>query len=570
MNNARSFLWIALAALGFLLWNAWQNDYQRPQPAAPSASSTAQPAAAPIPSDADLPSATSAPAAVGPTDAAVAVTAADAQPEAAADSIVVRVVSDVLELEIDTRGGTLTRANLRQYPVKAGEATPTVQLFAGSGDQYFVAQSGLVSSSSPAPDHRSVYTAARREYRLGEGEDRVEIPLTWSRDGVTVTKTFTLKRGDYTVAVATRIDNAAAAEWSASAYTQLTRTSPIVNRKFSFTNPDQYSFVGAAWFSPEEKFEKLAFDDFAEEPLSRTITGGWAAQQQHYFFAAWIPDAREPQAYSTAVLTDQGAPRYLIRQVGPALKVAAGASTTSSAQLYVGPKQQEKLDAIAPGLGLTIDYGKVTIFAKPVFWLLNTLHKLVQNWGFAIILTTLLVKLLLYPLSEAQYRSMAKMRKVQPRIEALKQRYGEDKQKFNQAMMELYGKEKINPVGGCLPLLLQFPIFIALYWVLLESVELRHAPFVGWLTNLSAHDPYFVLPVLNAAIMWVTQKMSPAPAGMDPLQQKVLQYMPLVFSVMMAFFPAGLVLYWSVNGALGLAQQWVITRRIEAGEKKAA
>ncbi len=565
MNNARSFFWIALAALGFLLWNAWQNDYQRAQSLAPTPATAAVERSA-ADSGSDLPAAAGAP--VVPSAAAATSITNTQEPVAAGE--IVHVVSDVLELDIDTRGGTLTKANLRRYPVKAGEATPTVQLFAGAGDQFFVAQSGLVSSSSAAPDHRTVYTAARREYRLGEGEQQIEIPLTWSQDGVTVTKTYTLKRGDYSIGVATRVDNASASEWSASAYTQLTRTSPIVNRKFSFTNPDQYSFVGAAWFSPEEKFEKLAFEDFAEEPLSRTIAGGWAAQQQHYFFAAWIPDASEAQAYSTAVIKDQGDPRYLIRQLGPAFKVAPGANATTTALLYVGPKEQKKLDAIAPGLGLTIDYGMVTIFAIPVFWLLNALHQLVQNWGFAIILTTLLVKLLLYPLSEAQYRSMAKMRKVQPRIEALKQRYGEDKQKFNQAMMELYGKEKINPVGGCLPLLLQFPIFIALYWVLLESVELRHAPFIGWLTNLSARDPYFVLPVLNAAIMWITQKMSPAPAGMDPVQQKVLQYMPLVFSITMAFFPAGLVLYWSVNGALGLAQQWVITRRIEAGEKKAA
>ena len=564
MNNARSFLWIALAALGFLLWNAWQNDYHRAAPLAPPAAAL-DPERPAQSGGADLPAADSAPVAAV---ADGAVEAPATLPEPAARTV--RVVSDVLELEIDTRGGTVSKANLRAYPVQAGTTTPTVQLFDPDGEHFFVAQSGLVSANSAAPDHRAVFSAAEDEYRLGEGQDRVEIPLTWTRDGVTVTKTYTLKRGDYTVDVATRVDNASAAEWSASAYTQLTRTSPIVNRKFSFTNPEQYSFVGAAWYSPEEKFEKLAFEDFVEEPLNRTITGGWAAQQQHYFFAAWIPEAGEPQAYSTAVITDQGAPRYLIRQMGPNFKVAPGASATRATRLYVGPKQQEKLDSIAPGLGLTIDYGMVTIFAKPVFWLLNQLHKLVGNWGFAIILTTLLVKLLLYPLSEAQYRSMAKMRKVQPRIEALKQRYGEDRQKFNQAMMELYSKEKINPVGGCLPLLLQFPIFIALYWVLLESVELRHAPFIGWLTNLSARDPYFVLPIANAAIMWITQKMSPSPAGMDPIQQKVLQYMPIVFSITMAFFPAGLVLYWTVNGALGLLQQWIITRRIEAGEKKAA
>lgn len=563
MNNARSFLWIALAALGFLLWNAWQNDYHRIQPMpVPAATDLDRPATSSR--SADLPSADSAPVVAAPGDVEAPTTVVDAP------SRIIRVVSDVLELDIDTRGGTVRKANLRHYPVKAGEATPSVQIFDGEGEHFFVAQSGLVSSTSAAPDHRAVFAAAQDEYRLGEGQDRIEIPLTWTRDGVTVTKTFALKRGDYTVDVATRVDNASAAEWSASAYTQLTRTSPIVNRKFSFTNPEQYSFVGAAWYSEEEKFEKLAFDDFASEPLNRTITGGWAAQQQHYFFAAWIPEVTEAQAYSTAVITDQGAPRYLIRQMGPGFKVAPGANVTRAARLYVGPKEQKKLDDIAPGLGLTIDYGMVTIVAKPVFWLLNALHGLVGNWGFAIILTTLLVKLLLYPLSETQYRSMAKMRKVQPRIEALKQRYGEDRQKFNQAMMELYSKEKINPVGGCFPLLLQFPVFIALYWVLLESVELRHAPFIGWLTNLSARDPYFVLPVANAAIMWITQKMSPSPAGMDPMQQKVLQYMPLVFSITMAFFPSGLVLYWTINGALGLAQQWIITKRIEAGDKAAA
>lgn len=563
MNNARSFLWIALAALGFLLWNAWQNDYHRAPPLTAATTATTP---APNTASADLPKAADAPA-------AVATATPDAAPATAPTEVASRTIhiaTDVLELDIDTRGGTVVKAALRRYPETAGTTEPYVTLFDARDATFYVAQSGLVSAGSAAPDHRAVFDAARDDFRLGEGQNELSVPLTWSRDGVTVTKTYSFKRGSYAIDVATRVDNAAAAEWTGSAYTQLTRASPVVNRKFSFTNPEQYSFVGAAWYSDEDKFEKLAFDDFAEEPLAKTITGGWVAQLQHYFFAAWIPEASEPQAYSTAILTDQGAPRYLIRQMGPAFTVASGNSATRHAQLYVGPKLQEQLDAIAPGLSLTVDYGRVTLFAKPVFWLLNALHKLVQNWGFAIILTTLLVKLLLYPLSEAQYRSMAKMRKIQPRMEALKQRYGEDRQKFNQAMMELYSKEKINPIGGCLPLLLQFPIFIALYWVLLESVELRHAPFIGWLTNLSARDPYFVLPVANAAIMWITQKLTPTAAGMDPVQQKVLQYMPLVFSITMAFFPAGLVLYWTVNGALGLFQQWFITRRIEAGEKQAA
>ncbi len=565
MTNARSFLWIALAALGFLLWNAWQTDYSRIQ----SIETARKPIDVERPSpsattSAELPNASAAPVVPSGSDNATNEAMPDTVPSA-----LINVRTDVLDLQIDTRGGTISSAKLLQYPVTAGTTTPSVQLLDGSDEHFFVAQSGLISANANAPDHRALFSATQTTYTLGNGDSELVIPLTWTRDGVSVTKTYRLARGAYTIALETEVSNGGNAEWSGSAYTQLTRVSPIVNRKFSFTNPDQYSFVGAAWYSAEDKFEKLDFEDFIEEPLNKTITGGWVAQQQHYFFAAWIPQANEAQAFSTAVITDQGAPRYLIRQVGPAFKVAPGALASSSTKLYVGPKQQEVLDAIAPGLGLTIDYGMVTIFAKPVFWLLNALHKLVNNWGFAIILTTLLVKLLLYPLSEAQYRSMAKMRKVQPRIEALKQRYGEDRQKFNQAMMELYGKEKINPVGGCLPLLLQFPIFIALYWVLLESVELRHAPFIGWLTNLSARDPYFVLPVLNAAIMWVTQKMSPAPTGMDPMQQKILQYMPMVFSITMAFFPAGLVLYWTVNGALGLAQQWVITKRIDAGDKKA-
>lgn len=283
---------------------------------------------------------------------------------------------------------------------------------------------------------------------------------------------------------------------------------------------------------------------------------------QHYFFAAWIPDSDAKVKYTTTLLNVGNQPRYLIRQEEPGFTVAPGQSQTISARLYVGPKQQAKLNEIAPGLGLALDYGMVRMFAEPLFrFVLNPLHKLTGNWGWAIILTTILLKLMLFPLASAQYRSMAKMRMVQPRMAALKERYGDDKQKYNQAMMELYKKEKINPAGGCLPMLPQMFLFIALYWVLIESVEMRHAPFMGWITNLTAHDPYFVLPVLNALTMWLTQKMTPMAAGMDPMQQKILQYMPLAFSVIMVFFPAGLVLYWTVNGTLGVLQQWWITRQ---------
>ena len=323
------------------------------------------------------------------------------------------------------------------------------------------------------------------------------------------------------------------------------------------TNPEAYSFVGAAWYSPSEKFNKLKFDDIdPKEPLNSAGQGGWVAMLQHYFFAAWIPDPSEASRFGTAVV--QG--RYYIRSAAPVIEIASGATQQSTTRLYVGPKLQEHLAGVAPGLERTIDYGILTLLAEPLFWLLSFFHTLTGNWGWAIILLVVVIKAAFFKLSEAQYKSFAKMRAVQPRIEALKERYGEDKQKFNLAMMELYKKEKINPMGGCLPILVQIPVFISLYWVLLESVELRHAPWILWITNLSAPDPFFVLPVLNLLTMWFTQKLSPSP-GMDPMQKKIMTYMPLVFGVMFAFFPAGLVLYWTVNGGLGLLQQWFINKR---------
>jgi YidC/Oxa1 family membrane protein insertase len=293
------------------------------------------------------------------------------------------------------------------------------------------------------------------------------------------------------------------------------------------------------------------------------------AMLQHYFFAAWIPDASEPDQIATEIVKTTGEPRYLVRSASPALTIAPNETRSFSARLYVGPKLQTTLDDIAPGLSLTVDYGILTFIASPLHWILVELHALVSNWGIAIILLVLLIKLAMFKLSEAQFRSMAKMKRLQPRLEALKERYGDDKQKYNAAMMELYQKEKINPLGGCLPLLVQIPVFFALYWVLLESVELRQAPFFGWIQNLSAPDPYFILPILNAIQMVLTQRMTPAAPGMDPMQARMMKTMPLVFSVLLAFAPAGLTLYWTVNGWLSLLQQWVISKRAEASTAKA-
>jgi YidC/Oxa1 family membrane protein insertase len=338
---------------------------------------------------------------------------------------------------------------------------------------------------------------------------------------------------------------------------------------FSVYNSESYAFAGAAWYSPADKFNKLAFAKFAESPLKHEATGGWAAMLQHYFFAAWIPQATETDQLSTDIITVDGTPRYLIRAQAPAVTIAPNQSTTIATRLWVGPKLQSDLATVAPGLDLTADYGILTVIAQPIHWVLVQLHKLVGNWGLAIILLVLLIKLALYKPSEAQYRSMAKMKQFQPRLEALKERYGDDKQKLNAATMELYQKEKINPLGGCLPILIQMPIFFALLWVLQESVELRQAPFFGWIQNLSAPDPFYILPILNGAAMLFTQWLSPASPGMDPVQQRMMKTMPLIFAVMFAFAPAGLTLYWTVNSWLSLLQQWIITKRVGSEATKA-
>jgi YidC/Oxa1 family membrane protein insertase len=576
MPNMRSFLLIALLVTSFFLWEAWQRDYG-PNAVLPVATDAATPAtgtadvpaaaapagdasAATTAANPDVPAAPIAAAATDP-----AATAAPAEAHAAPEPITVE--TDVLRLKIDPRGGTLIGADLLAYPITPEDRSNVVRLFTDDPARWFVAQSGFVAAAGTAPDHRAEFTAAQREYRLPVDAARIEVPLTWTdASGVRVTKTYRLARGSYAIDVLHRIDNGGSAPWSASEYRQLQRTSPLVDRKFSFTNPEQYAFTGVSWYSPEERFQKLKFEQFAEDPLNRTVTGGWIAQQQHYFFAAWIPPVTEPSQFSTAVIENPAGPRYLVRAMAPAITVAPGASAETSARLYVGPKLQDHIEDIAEGLVYTVDYGMVTFLAAPLFWALEWLYKLTGNWGFAIILITVLIKLAFFKLTEAQYKSFAKMRKLQPRLAALKERYGDDRQKMNQAMMELYQKEKINPLGGCLPILVQIPVFIALYWVLLESVELRQAPFIGWIQNLSDKDPYFILPILNGIAMYATQKLTPT-AGMDPMQARIMQMMPVVFSIMFAFFPAGLVLYWTVNGTLGLIQQYVITKRIEAGEK---
>ena len=549
MNQVRTFLLFAWLLVGFLLWEAWQRDYAAPP--APAVDTAAAPTIPQERDDGTLP-----PADAIPDSPQAPLTAGTTQDAVESEVSLVSVETDVLRLRIDPRGASVVQADLLGYGQTAEPDAPPFRLLDPAA-RYFTAQTGWVSGQGEAPTHQSLFTSEQDSYRLQPGQDSVEARFIWrGADGLVLQRTLRLERGSYTIEVSDRLLNSAGQAWRGSRYHQLLRVPPPPP-KSSFTNPEAYSFVGAAWYSQSEKFNKIGFDDFdPREPLNVQASQGWVGMLQHYFFAAWIPPTEQTTQLSTGVVNG----RYLIRSVSPPLEIAAGAEQVVTSRLYVGPKLQEQLADLAPGLELAVDYGIFTIIAEPLFWLLSLFHSLTGNWGWAIILLVVLIKLLFFKLSETQYKSFARMRQVQPRIEALKERYGDDRQKFNMAMMELYKKEKINPMGGCLPILVQIPVFISLYWVLLESVELRHAPWMGWIQNLTAPDPYFVLPVLNLATMWLTQKLSPTP-GMDPLQKKMMQAMPLVFGVLFAFFPAGLVLYWTVNGALGLLQQWVITKR---------
>ena len=579
MGNLRPALIIGLVFLGYMLWVEWQKEYG-PQPSPKSAPEMSSGAVLTTPSSgssdaADLPlpgesraETQGLPASKDGTaqDVPFAGTPADAaHAEMKGENPFITVTTDVLEVEIDLTGGTVVSASLLDYPVVLNDPDTKINLFSKQGETMFIAQSGLLSQQS-APNHTSPFQSTRLDYKLASGADEIRVPLTWeSQDGVQVGKTFVFKRDHYDIDVQYQVTNNSGAMWTGSRYDQLQQSVPGDEDSGGFTNPGRYSFRGLGFYSPEDKFEKVAFDDVADEPFSKTYSGGWLAMIQHYFFTAWIPPENEEASYSTKELKTEGWPRYIARNVSPQQQVAPGGLGEFSSRLYVGPKLQDRIPKVAPGLEHTVNYGIFTVFSKPLFWLLEKIHSVVGNWGWAIVLLTILVKGAFFKLTEAQYKSMARMRKLQPRIDQLKERYGDDRQRMSQAMMEMYKKEKVNPLGGCLPILVQIPVFIALYWVLLESVELRQAPFILWIENLSDRDPYFVLPLLNAAFMFATQRLTPT-AGMDPMQRKMMNMMPLVFSIMFAFFPAGLVLYWATNAGLSLAQQYYITRKIAAAD----
>ena len=557
MEQQRLFLTIGLVFLLYLAYDAWQVEFA-PKPTvytqtASNGATAKNNSAVPIGSDAS-----SNPSSSVPSSVPSVITTPTAKAIEQAQRI--KVKTDVLSLEIDTRGGDVRIADLVKYPETSKDDTKAFRLMSDASKDLFIAQSGFAGKNNlkdgtltAAPNHNTIFKAEQTAYTLQDGTDNLTVNLSWySPEGVEFIKSYEMKRGSYEIKVSHKIINNSNKTWRGNLYQQLQRKDYADENQSAFI----YTYTGGVLYSPEDKYQKIDFGDMADENLSRDIKDGWAAIIQHYFLAAWIPPTGTMQSYYTRDLDDS---RYAIgMKATNEIQVAGKTQTVLDNTLYVGPKIQQELEKLAPGLELTVDYGVLTFIAKPIFWLMTHIHNIVGNWGWTIILLTLLIKLVFYKLSEASYKSMANMRKVQPRLVAMKERFGGDRQKMNQAMMKMYKEEKINPLGGCLPILVQIPVFISLYWVLLESVELRQADWIFWFTDLSAKDPYFVLPLLMGITMFIQQKLNPAP--MDPMQAKIMQALPIVFTVFFAFFPSGLVLYWVVNNTLSIAQQWYITK----------
>ncbi|TVS11480.1 MAG: membrane protein insertase YidC [Wenzhouxiangella sp.] len=556
--NTRFFFILMLGIVGFMLFLEWQREYVAPpppegdaieDPADPSAETRA-PTAADLP---ELPTLQEAPAGEPATPA----------PSEIRASRRIEVITDVLVVDIDANGGTLVDLRLKDYPVEVDRPDEPFVLLVEDLPDLFVAQAGLLADGLPAPNHTSRWEFERDHYELAEGSDRLEVPLTWrDESGLEVVATWIFHRGDYVIDLEFDVRNRTGTDWRGARYIQLQRTEPdFSDAGPAFTNPERFSYSGAAWFSPSDGMRKLSFSDIRSRNHSDTFEDGWMAFIQHYFLAAWIPPEQQVHRYATRYVSDDRLPRFVVSATSPQVTVADQTSHSFTARLYAGPKLQNRLNEVADGLVLTVDYRWFRVLSQPLFWVLDKIHSVINHWGWSIVVLTLLIKLVFYKLTEAQFRSMGKLRKLQPRIQQLKERYGDDRQKFGQAMMDIYKKEKVNPLGGCLPILVQIPIFISLYWVLLESVELRQTSFL-WVPDLSRPDPYFILPVLNGIFMIVTQRLMPT-AGMDPMQRKLMMWLPVVFAFLFALFPAGLVLYWATNAGVSLAQQWYILKRLE-------
>jgi YidC/Oxa1 family membrane protein insertase len=559
MDIKRTILIVALAIVTYVGVLKWNQDYG--QAAMPTQNVAATPATPAIPetaagnsgaTSADVPSATANPA-------------APLETPAVASKDLIKVKTDVLDLAIDPVGGDVVQLRLPLYPRRQDRPDVPFQLFDNGGERTFLAQSGLTGTNGPdaRPAGRPVYSSEQKTYQLAEGQNELVIDLKFSENGINYIKRFTLKRGLYDLVVTYVVDNQSTQPWAGNLFAQLKRDAS--SDPSSTTATGTATYLGAALWTAAEPYKKVSMKDIDKGQIRENVQGGWVAWLQHYFVTAWIPDHNATNAVQTRK-DSQG--NYIIGFTSPTLAVAPGAKGETGATLYAGPKSQAVLKELSPGLELTVDYGILWFIAQPIFWLLQHIHAIIGNWGWSIIVLTMLIKGLFFPLSAASYKSMARMRAVAPKLAALKEQFGDDRQKMSQAMMELYKKEKINPLGGCLPILVQMPVFLSLYWVLLESVEMRQAPWILWITDLSIKDPFFILPIIMGATMFIQQRLNPTPP--DPMQAKVMKMMPIIFTFFFLWFPAGLVLYWVVNNTLSIAQQAYITRKIEAATKKAA
>ncbi len=557
MDIKRTVLLVVFSLSLLMLWENWNRSNGRPSLLAPEP--TAQTAAPQTPTDASVPQPSAAPAATGSE------VPASAAP-ATAKGEKVTITTDLLKVEVDTLGGDITRVELLKH-LSAKDTDKPVVLLEQSAARNYIAQSGLIGGKFP--NHRSSFSVREGERTLGSN-DSVSLVLDAEQDGVKLTKTYTFTRGQYEIGVKHEVTNNSGAAIAPSVYVQLVRDGGKLEGDSAFYS----TFTGPAVYTDADKFRKVSFEDIekSKNPAPARTANGWVAMVQHYFVSAFAPLGKGQHELFTRKI-DQNL--YAVGAIVPVGQLAPGAVASQQGKLFAGPQESAKLEAFATDFDLVKDYGWLTIIAKPIFWLMDQIHKLIGNWGWTIIVLTILIKLAFFPLSAASYRSMAKMKLVTPKMTAIRERHKGDPQKMNAAMMELYKTEKINPLGGCLPIVVQIPVFIALYWVLLASVEMRHAPWLGWIHDLSAPDDLFgtipgiampvgLLPIIMAASMYVQTKLNPTPP--DPVQAKIMMFMPLVFSFMFFFFPSGLVLYWVVNNILSIAQQWVITKQSTTGK----
>jgi YidC/Oxa1 family membrane protein insertase len=551
MDNQRLILFVVLGFLFLMLWQSWVEYSSPPQPTQISRDNKVNGDIADIGTIPETPTITSDSPTLRQDSASQALNqTAKGEP--------VLVETDTLKVELNTNGAGINKAWLKKYSVDIDHPDELFQLMNDTGEDIYMAQGGLLVQNREFPTHKTLYTSSNKSYRLADGKDVLDVEFVWnSADGITYKKIYRFHRDSYIVDITYKVFNTSSKTWVGYQYNQFKRTPLEAQSSF---NPATMvpSYTGGAIYDRDEKYRKISFSDMQDENLSILTTNGWVGMLQHYFVGAWLLEDDSKYEIFTNKLAHN---KYFLgsKSLDP-VSIQPGMAGELSTRLFIGPKETKRLTEAAPGLELTVDYGWLTAISSPLYWLLDKIHIIVGNWGWAIIILTILIKLAFYPLSAASHKSMANMRKMTPRIKTLKERYGDDKQKLNQAMMKLYKEEKINPLGGCLPVLIQIPVFIALYWALLESVELRQAPWILWIKDLSAPDPYFILPVLMGASMLAQQMLSAV--AMDPMQKKIMMAMPVVFTFFFLFFPSGLVLYWTVNNLLTIAQQYTINKKM--------